>query len=360
MILGMMIDCFGPLNAVRYGRLLERNGFDSVWLSDHLVDLGGGGIVDPWTVGAAIAVKTKRILICSAVTDVQRIHPANTAHLVANLDTLSRGRAVLGIGAGEAMNIQPFGIKWEKPAERAARVKEAIEVIKLLWASTIDEPAHYQGHFYTLNAAFLDQHPTRKPHPPVYVGALGSERMLRVVGEHGDGWMGWINTPKTLKDRAEKIGKFAEAAARKFEDIQPATMLHVALSDDNEELKKAVDRGKIDLLSERLAVESLGFEPPQFPHLQRFTISKRSEEDLKRLAMYIPDEVAYKCMAIGGEEESIEKIEALAKAGATHIAIIDLFSPRRSKETIERFGKITRCFRENEPRSTIGRIHSKE
>lgn len=347
MIFGMMIDCFEPLEAVKHGILLEKNSFDSVWLSDHLVDLGGGGLVDPWTVGAAIAIRTKRILICSAVTDVQRCHPANTAHLVANLDALSKGRAVLGIGAGEAMNIEPFGIKWEKPAERVERVREAIEVIKLLWTSTIDKPAYYHGRFYTFNEAFLDQHPTRKPHPPVYVGALGSERMLRVVGERGDGWMGWINTPKTIRERAEKIRMFAEASGRKSENIELSTMLHVALSEDSEALKKAVLRGKTELLTERLALKSLDYEPPAFPHLQRLTISTKTEDDLKRLAMEIPDEIACECMAIGDEEECIEKIEALAKAGAEHIALIDLLSPLHSKETIQRFDKVIKQFKES-------------
>jgi len=345
MIFGYNIQAFEPLKAVETGILLEKHGFDSVWLGDHLVDLGGGGKIDPWTVGAAIAVRTKRILICSAVSDTQRCHPAKTAHIVANLDALSRGRAVLGIGAGEAMNIKPFGIEWEKPDCRSERVKEAIQVIKLLWTSTADYPADYQGKYYSLHGAFLDLHPVRKPCPPIYVGALASERMLRVAGECGDGWMGWINTPKTFRERAEKIWGFAEAAGRRIEEIQLATMLHVALSEDDEALRKAVQRVKTDLLTERLALKSFGYEPPPFPHYQSLTVSRRNEEELERLAMDIPDDVAYRCMAIGDEEECVEKMEALAKVGASHIGVMDMFSPEGSKETIERFEKIMRYFK---------------
>lgn len=346
MMFGFHIDKFEPLEAVKYGISLEKHGFDSIWLSDHLTDLGGGGILDPWTVGAAIAVNTNRILICSAVTDAQRCHPAKTAHIVVNLDALSRGRAVLGIGAGEAMNIKPFGIKWEKPADRAARVREAVEVIKFLWTSTADKPAYYQGRFYSLQGAFLDQPPFRKPHPPIYVGAFSSERMLRVVGELGDGWIGWINSPKTFKERVEKIRRFAEASGREFKEIQLATMLYVALSEDSEALKRAVQRGKTSLLKERVALKSLGYEPPPFPHYQNLLVSKKVDEKLKSLAMDVPDEVVYKCMAIGDEEECIEKIEALAKVGARHIAIIDMFS--RPTDRMERFEKIIRYFKEDQ------------
>jgi len=350
MMFGFNIDRFEPSEAVKHGILLEKHGFDSMWLADHLIDLGRGGLVDPWTVGAAVAVQTKRILICSAVTDAVRCHPAKTAHIVANLDALSKGRVILGIGAGEAMNIKPFGMKWEKPADRAARVRESIEVIKLLWTSSPDKPAYYQGRFYSLYEAFLDQPPFRKPHPPIYVGAFASERMLRVVGEQGDGWMGWINTPKTFMERAEKIRMFAEAAGRKIEDIQLTTMLHVALSEDNEALKRAVQSGKASLINEKLALRILGYEPPQFPHYQDLLVSRKNEEELKRLAMEIPDDLVHRCMAIGDEKECIEKIEALAKVGAEHIAIIDMFSPLRSRETLERFEKIINYFKGDEPR----------
>jgi len=345
---GFNIDKFEPLEAVKYGILLEKSGFDSIWLADHLIDLGGGGIVDPWTVGAAVAVQTKRILIFSAVTDAQRCHPAKTAHIVANLDALSRGRAVLGIGAGEAMNIKPFGIEWEKPDNRATRVREAVQVIKRLWTSSPESPVYYEGRFYRLRGAYLDQHPHKKPHPPIYIGAFASERMLHVAGEVGDGWIGWINTPETFKERAEKIRMFAEAAGRRLEHINLATMLHVALLDDEEALKMAIERGKRSLLKERLTLRSLGYRPPPFPHYQNILISQKSEEELKRLASQIPDDFVHEVMAIGDEEEWVKKVEALARVGARHIGIIDMFSPQLSKKTIKRFGKVISYFAEDQ------------
>ncbi|MBI2649074.1 MAG: LLM class flavin-dependent oxidoreductase, partial [Thaumarchaeota archaeon] len=94
----------GPTEAFENGILAEKHGFDFFWVGDHFVDLDGARL-EPWTVLSAVAVRTSRIKLGSGVTDPQRTHPSRTAHSVASLDTISGGRAILGIGAGEAMNV---------------------------------------------------------------------------------------------------------------------------------------------------------------------------------------------------------------------------------------------------------------
>jgi alkanesulfonate monooxygenase SsuD/methylene tetrahydromethanopterin reductase-like flavin-dependent oxidoreductase (luciferase family) len=340
LLFGLNIDKFEPSEAVRYAVLLEKHGFDSVWLADHLIDLGGGGKVDPWTVGAAIAVNTSRLLICSAVTDTQRCHPAKTAHIVANLDALSKGRTVLGIGAGEAMNIIPFGIDWEKPFKRAKRLREAIQVIKTLWASDVKNPAYYKGEYFNLSGAFLDQLPFKNTFPPIYLGAFSSEYLLRTAGELCEGWMGWINPPEIFKKRADKIKEFARLYGRHEEDIHLATMLHVGLSDDNRLQRKAIQKGKTSLLKERTVLKQFGYKAPSFPHYQNLIVSKNIEVNLKQLSEEISDEAVYRSMVIGGEDECVERIFSLMKVGASHIGISDLLSPRYTKTTIEKFENI--------------------
>ena len=63
------------------------------------------------------------------------MHPARTAQTVATLSEITGGRVSLGIGAGEAMNIIPFGLPFDAPKVRAERLAEAIQVIRLLWES---------------------------------------------------------------------------------------------------------------------------------------------------------------------------------------------------------------------------------
>ena len=137
-----------PLSAVEYGVISEKMGFDIFWMPDHFTDIDGDKL-EPWTILSVVGAKTRKIKLASAVTDTQRSHPARTAHAVACLDSLSGGRAILGIGAGEAMNILPFGLPWESARERVMRLEEAIQVIHLLWSSSRDERKNFSGRSRT-------------------------------------------------------------------------------------------------------------------------------------------------------------------------------------------------------------------
>src|ERR1700680_3193546 len=107
MKIGTVMDDLSAGDALQKAILAEKLGFESLWFSDHLIDTGGIK-VDPWSTMGAIAGSTNKIGMCSAVSDFQRVHPAKMAHIVATLADLSNGRASLGIGAGEAMNLIPF------------------------------------------------------------------------------------------------------------------------------------------------------------------------------------------------------------------------------------------------------------
>src|SRR5579862_8273487 len=153
----------------------ERLGFDMVWVPDHLVDIRPlQAITDTWTTLAYIGAKTQKIKLGSGVTDIQRMHPAKIANTVANLDNLTKGRVVLGIGAGEIMNTKPYGIPFEEKSVRVRRLRENIQVIKLLWAARYEQPANFTGEFYSLNNAHLSMSPLQRPSPPIYIGAFSS------------------------------------------------------------------------------------------------------------------------------------------------------------------------------------------
>jgi phthiodiolone/phenolphthiodiolone dimycocerosates ketoreductase len=202
-----------PLSAFECGVLAEKAGFDTLWLPDHFVDINGDRL-EPWTVLSAVAARTKRIRLGSAVTDTQRNHPARTAHAVTSLDVISRGRAILGIGAGEAMNIEPFGLPWESVHERVARLSESIRVIRMLWSSSREKPVSFDGRYYHLKGAYLTQPPRQRPYPPIYIGVFASKIALQVVGQLADGWLPWINTPDTFERRWSLIKEAAELAGR--------------------------------------------------------------------------------------------------------------------------------------------------
>jgi phthiodiolone/phenolphthiodiolone dimycocerosates ketoreductase len=329
-----------PITAVELGVLADKNGLDGFWIPDHFVDLDGERL-DPWTILSAIAVKTKNLKLASAVTDTQRTHPARAAHMIATVDTLSGGRVILGIGAGEAMNIIPYGLPWEATADRIDRLRESVEVIRLLWSSAKDKPVDFTGRFYKLDQAFLRQSPVQKPAPPVYIGAISSEKMLELVGQIGDGWYGWLNTPKTFKNKWSIIQKAARAAGRSPNKIGSGTQLMVGFARNSEEKKEALLNAKVGLMVEKTVLKSMGLFPTEnFNQYQTLLPLKTDGAKLMRLAESISDDVAYQVAAIGGVEEFQEKAEALAKAGLKQVVVSELSPPSVPKKTIEAVGKV--------------------
>ncbi len=91
-----------PREAADKGVVAEKLGIDCVWVSDHLTDMPPvSPVYDAWTMLGDIGARTTTIRLGSGVTDIQRIHPAKVAGMIATLDHLTNGRVNLGIGAGE-------------------------------------------------------------------------------------------------------------------------------------------------------------------------------------------------------------------------------------------------------------------
>lgn len=313
---------------VKLGILAEKYGFDSIWLPDHLADIDGAH-VDPWTVLASIGAKTKKVFLSPAVTDTQRCHPAKIAQIVATLDELTGGRAGLGLGAGEAMNTVPFGLEWYDVKTRLERLKEAIEVIKLLWSSSKHRPQKYEGKHFRLRNAYIDQHAIQKPHPPIYLGAIRSRTLLRMTGELCDGWFPFLNTPDSFRERLHQVKIGAKRADRDPEEIDAIAWLFVAFTKESDVTEKIMRYAKAIMFTERSCLETLGYQVPlkyEYTHI----LANIPFETIEDLANHedvkaIPDEIVNKVMKIGcSSEECIETIDRFARAGADCIALYDL------------------------------------
>jgi alkanesulfonate monooxygenase SsuD/methylene tetrahydromethanopterin reductase-like flavin-dependent oxidoreductase (luciferase family) len=356
---GIHLTVLPVADLVKAGVLVDKSGFDSIWVPDHFTDLPpSGDKVDPWVVLTAIGVQTSHVMLSTDVTDVLRCQPTKLSHIVATLDDLTDGRAALGVGAGELMNLAAYGLPWEDPDTRIERLREAVQVIRLIWKSNRSNPVDFEGKFYKLNKAWLDQKP-KQPSPPIYVGALGAHRSLRLVGEVADGWKPWLNTPETFQQRLKIIEEAANKAGRDINTIDRVAFLFVAATDDPWIKKKAVDTVKpeILMLTHKKVLKKLGFEvsiPPESTYA--YQKSQPTEEVVSlvsREAQKMPDSVAEQFLGVGTPEEIIAKIERFVQAGATHIVIKDIIglyisaSLDRLKQTIKTFGeKIIPYFKE--------------
>lgn len=149
--------------------------------------MGGGDktvpVVEQWTILAAAAGATSRIRIGTFITNVMNRHPAVVARMAGTLQAASGGRLTVGIGiGGNVAEHRAYGIDFPEVAERAARLEEAIAVIKALWTGG---PVTRPSMYYPLEAA--NAFPVPDPAPRLLVGAA-SPRGLRIAAHGADGW----------------------------------------------------------------------------------------------------------------------------------------------------------------------------
>lgn len=190
--------------AIRISLQSEELGFHSLVFPDHTLMVPPGLTPNAFALMTAIAVKTRRIRIGTGVTDFARYHPSIIAQFFATLDHFSPGRVFLGVGAGEAMNLLPFGIDWKK----FSMLKEGIEIVKKLWSG---EKFSYGGKAFRLENAFLQIAPNNPI--PIYLGANG-KKTRELAGMLCEGWMPIAETPKTYRENLEDVKRGAEKAKR--------------------------------------------------------------------------------------------------------------------------------------------------
>lgn len=312
---------------------VEEAGFHSLVVPDHLLMYPPGFTPNALALLSALAVKTKRVMLGTGVTDAIRYHPAVLAQAVATIDHLSGGRAFLGIGAGEAMNTEPFGL----PLSRSfSRLKEAVYLVKRLWRG---ERFSYEGTFYRFKDAFLQIAPVRGS-IPVYVGA-NSPKSREFTGECCEGWMPIAETPKTYRSHLEDVRRGAEKAGRSLDEVDTALQVYTAVSGDRSEALEAARRFKSMLLAKRGRLEEAGYRlrrevperiTPRYYYESLLPVEEAVRE-LERYADAVPDEALEDFYIVGTPEDCVRKIEEFRRAGVRHFMLINI-GPR-PKEVLQ-------------------------
>ncbi len=182
------------------GVAAERVGFDMVWTSDHfhpwMHNQGHAG--QAWITLAALGQRMPRIPMGTGVTcPTYRYQPTVVAQAFASLGVLYPGRVFLGVGTGEALNELPASGEWGDYEERAARLLEAITLIKLLWEG---EWVNFAGNYYQVENARLYDLPDQPI--PLYMAAEGPKSMYK-SGFHSDGLISDANSAQKAEFRNE-------------------------------------------------------------------------------------------------------------------------------------------------------------
>lgn len=285
---------FGPQELLEYGVLAEQNGFDSVFVSDHLQPWRHDGGHAPFAMSwlGALGAKTERVTIgTSVLTPTFRYHPAIVAQAFATLGSLYPGRVVLGMGSGESMNEVPLGIEWPEGKIRFAKFREAVKLIRELWA---DERVTFEGdHFQTDKATIYD-----KPEieVPIWLASSGPAA-TRFAGRQGDGWITTSGKDPSLYTDTlmPAIAEGAEKAGRSLSDIEMMIEVKVSFDHDHDEAMRATQFwGALGLTPEQKAgvedpveMQRLADELSVEQTAKRFLVSTDPDEHVEQIKTYI-------------------------------------------------------------------------
>jgi hypothetical protein len=138
--------------------------------------------VDTWTAFSYLAAKTRRLMLATLVTPIPLRPPAILAKVIATVDLISSGRAILGVGAGWSQTEFDGYSEWNDAKTRVDKTDEGVQLIKRLWT---ENKVDFQGRFYEAKGAVVEPKPVQKPYPPLLFGGV-SPRMLRMAGRHAD------------------------------------------------------------------------------------------------------------------------------------------------------------------------------
>ena len=186
----------------------ERCGFDSFFLTEHHQE-PAGYLPSPLPLAAAIAARTSTIRIGTGIAILPLYHPTRLAEDCAVVDIISKGRLILGVGQGyQEGDFAAYGLEVK---DRVSLFEEGIEIIRRAWT---EEKVYFVGKRHTLHNVMVTPKPVQKPHPPIWVAALGDEPMKR-AGRLGDALLAdSFQLPDRLKRRVALYRATAESRGR--------------------------------------------------------------------------------------------------------------------------------------------------
>jgi 5,10-methylenetetrahydromethanopterin reductase len=293
----------------------EEKGFSEIWQADTRLAR------DCVVLMSAFLTETKRMRFGSGVLPIWTRNPAviaatwSTMWELAGKTPEGQSRVMLGLGAWWEPIASRVGVNRRKSL---TAMREHIEAIRQLFTM---EEVTYEGEFVKLDRVKLDVAfgDTSPRDIPLYIGATGP-KMLEMSGEICDGVvLNYVVSVDYIREAVEKVRRGAEKAGKTLAEVDRPELLVCSLSDDNPE--EAMLTGKM------LVAYYLGTEPHimkaskvdegLIAKVQEIVGWPATEEDYRRAAEIIPDEVVRSLMAVGTSRECQDKVAEYIDAGVT-------------------------------------------
>jgi phthiodiolone/phenolphthiodiolone dimycocerosates ketoreductase len=344
-------------------------GADSFWVWDHLNSLLPRSIatpqyaglaaklmpradahLEPWTMLGNLAARSRfrRLRLGVAVTDAGRRNPAVTAQAAATLNLMTRGRAILGIGVGEREGNEPYGVEWTKPV---ARFEEALATIRTLWDSN-GELVSRDSPYFPLKNAIFDLPPYQGKWPEIWVASHGP-RMLRVTGQHGDGWLPFVLLrPEDYAPALDAIRTAASDAGRDPMSIVPGVMRGVFTGPTRDDVDEAL--GTVMAKATALTLPGQAWARHGVPHplgddfsgVQDYVPQTLDADTALSYIDKVPDSLVREAFFHGTPEEVIDQVAEWRDHGLRYLLVMNgsllHLSVRKMAAAVVPFAKVLR------------------
>ena len=264
---------------IEEARQADEQGFDSVWLSDHILATNGqhkaDGPLDLFMLMTAIAAVTQRTRLAWASLNLTLRPPLLFAKMITTLDVISHGRVICSFGSGwnkDEWTVYNLPIV-EDHDERAEYARELIGLFKHLWTHPAPELTNFEGKFIKVEGLPFNPEPVQKPHPPIWIGGE-SEATLTTAKLLCDGWMAL-----SAGGNREKL---AELTGASDWPSRPMTIVKGARIVVRESRDEALKVAEAEYESAKAATPQ--FVPPSFDEFLQREIVGTADECLDRIA----------------------------------------------------------------------------
>jgi phthiodiolone/phenolphthiodiolone dimycocerosates ketoreductase len=348
---GLYIPANPPLGLIRtftaFARLIR---LDTVVVEDHFQDFfpttiwneelswaaaqspTPHDVFDYQTLLGYLASRAGRLRIGVVVTEPIRRHPVLIAQAMLTLSHMTKRPPILGLGAGERLNTEPYGLDFSHPV---GRLEEALKIIRLCFSTL--EPMNFEGKYYRLEGAMMGLEPLKGKTPEIWIGGRGP-RMLRLTGEYGDGWYpGAIVSPEEYSDKLKIIHSTAREAGRDPQEITPSLEQYVVVAPTEQEARAMLNTKLVryfHLLVPADVWRQIGSEHPLGEHFRGyvdFVPERYDHKTLEEAITAVPNEVVTEGPLIWGTPEQVtSKLKKFGEAGLRHV-VLSLVSTLISK-----------------------------
>ena len=222
--------------AVEIAVKAEQLGYDSLWVYDHFHNVpvpAHETMFECWMTLAAISQRTDRIKLGQMVGCAPYREPSMLAKITSNLDVMSGGRLIWGIGAGwYEHEFKGYGYEFAPPADRIRMLRETVEIVMAMWR---EPDVTYDGRHYRLDGAPCDPKPIQSPRPQVLIGGGGEQLTLRVVARLADA-SNFGGKPDEFAHKCAVLESHCAAVGRDYDEIQKTWSPEVFIRESEAEI----------------------------------------------------------------------------------------------------------------------------